>query len=466
MRLWRREPAPVAEPDEDHVADGRGHESREEHRQQERSHLEPALDHEHPADDRPAEQRRDRRERAGRRDHGLLLLAELHEPRDEHPGDRSERDQRRLRAEHRPERERADRRQRDPGPVRDRDVGRRRSPGAASGRRRPGRTARATTTTTAPTAGRPITRYHGGDESPSALGRSSQSQCSRSCTNARNTAASRAAGIPTSAPSSDQAQVGGAAQLRRRRAHRALTFDAGGPSLPAAGREARGLPAGLLRLGQRAVRARADAVVGRVAEALALHLRQDGPAVVARLDADVRAVGAREDELVGGTCRVPRGRVVVIGHRLLGLRDRSVGSGEVAGGLAGLLAREDPARDHVRVEDVAGRLVASRVVAVELAEVPVQVDVAHHRVVLVGRPRRRSTGRWARSRRRSPSRSRRAGGSSRSGGRLVDLGRRQAVAGVDDARRDEAEDEALRPVDAVVVRVAEEPGAAMSSVVA
>lgn len=112
----------MTEADEDHVPDGRRHEPGQEHGQEERSHLEAALDHQHSADDRPAEQGRDRRERAGRRHHRLLLFAELHEARDHDPCDRAERDQRRLGAEHRPERERSDRGERDSGAVRDRDV--------------------------------------------------------------------------------------------------------------------------------------------------------------------------------------------------------------------------------------------------------------------------------------------------------------------------------------------------------
>ena len=65
----------------------------------------------------------------------------------------------------------------------------------------PGSSRRARRTTHAPAGGSRSTRYHGGAEWPSALGRLSHSQCSRSCTTARKSAARNAAGIPITAPS-------------------------------------------------------------------------------------------------------------------------------------------------------------------------------------------------------------------------------------------------------------------------
>jgi hypothetical protein len=127
------EPAPVAEPDEQQVADRRRDESRQQQREQRRADREPALQQQQPGDERPAEQRRDRRERAGRAEHRALARRELRHPRRRHADGRPERDQRRLRAEHRAERQRAERRERDPGRV----LGRRRCGAHALQRRVP-----------------------------------------------------------------------------------------------------------------------------------------------------------------------------------------------------------------------------------------------------------------------------------------------------------------------------------------
>ena len=64
----------------------------------------------------------------------------------------------------------------------------------------PGRSRRAARTRHAPTSGRPRTRYQGGLEASSRSGRSCHSQCSTSWTAATKSAATRAAGTPTSAP--------------------------------------------------------------------------------------------------------------------------------------------------------------------------------------------------------------------------------------------------------------------------
>jgi hypothetical protein len=71
----------------------------------------------------------------------------------------------------------------------------------------PGSRRRAITTSAAPTTGNPITRYHGGAVWPSSRGRSCQSTSSSSCTADRNTAATRAAGIPIAAPKTHPTQV-------------------------------------------------------------------------------------------------------------------------------------------------------------------------------------------------------------------------------------------------------------------
>ena len=104
----RLEAAPVAEPDEDEVADRGGDEPRQDHGQEGRAHRQPALHHEQAADERAAEERGDRGERPGRRKHRLLALVCAVEERHRHPHDGSERDERRFGAEHSAERQRAE----------------------------------------------------------------------------------------------------------------------------------------------------------------------------------------------------------------------------------------------------------------------------------------------------------------------------------------------------------------------
>ena len=117
----RPEPAPVSEADEDHVAGGRRDEAGEQRRGERRAESRSArLDHHHAADDRSAEERRDGRERARAGEQGALALAETEDRRHGDADDHPQRDQRHLRPEDRAERERAQRRERDPGCVRER----------------------------------------------------------------------------------------------------------------------------------------------------------------------------------------------------------------------------------------------------------------------------------------------------------------------------------------------------------
>jgi hypothetical protein len=113
------QPAPAAEADEDHVADRGGHKARDQHREERRAHRDAALHHHHPAHDRAAEERRDRGERAGGGENGLLPLPERAGKRHHHPDDRAECDQRCFGPEHGTEGKRADRRERDPRRMRD-----------------------------------------------------------------------------------------------------------------------------------------------------------------------------------------------------------------------------------------------------------------------------------------------------------------------------------------------------------
>ena len=117
----RSEAAPVAEADEDDVAGRRGDESGEERRREGGTEARCAgLDHQHAADDRPAEERRDGREGAGAGEERTLLLPQAQDRRDHQADDHPERDQRHLRPEDRAERERAHGRERDPRRVRER----------------------------------------------------------------------------------------------------------------------------------------------------------------------------------------------------------------------------------------------------------------------------------------------------------------------------------------------------------
>ena len=192
------ESAPVAEADEDDVADGGGDESRQQHGEQRRTHRKTALDQHHPADDRPAEQRRDRREGAGASRAPARALAHPDEQRHaRRPPTRARSAAPPVRAPRRttacPSR-RVRSRARAPAGWR-----RRRFPRAAGGRRRRA-AARARATTAAPATGSPITRYHGGDACPSESGRSSHSQPSSVVHEREEPAATSAAGTPISAP--------------------------------------------------------------------------------------------------------------------------------------------------------------------------------------------------------------------------------------------------------------------------
>ena len=117
-RPGRPEPAPVPEADEDDVAGGRRDEAGEQRGGERRSEARRArLDHHHPADDRAAEERGDRRERARAREQGALALPEAQDRRDGEADDHPERDQRHLGPEDGAERERAQRREGDSGGV-------------------------------------------------------------------------------------------------------------------------------------------------------------------------------------------------------------------------------------------------------------------------------------------------------------------------------------------------------------
>ena len=86
--------APAAEAHEQDVAESCRDEARDQHRQQRRPESQTALDHQHPADDRAAEQRRDSRERAGAAEYRALALSHSARRGGDHAGDRAERDQR------------------------------------------------------------------------------------------------------------------------------------------------------------------------------------------------------------------------------------------------------------------------------------------------------------------------------------------------------------------------------------
>ena len=107
------EAAPVAEPDEDQVAHRRGDEAGQQGGKQSRSEADAALDEQHAAHERAAEERGDRGEGAGRRQHRGFPLTKLGEPCDRDGDRRSQRDHRCLGAEHCAERERADGGERD-----------------------------------------------------------------------------------------------------------------------------------------------------------------------------------------------------------------------------------------------------------------------------------------------------------------------------------------------------------------
>ena len=73
----RPEPAPASEADEDDVAGGRRDEAGEQRGSERRAEAGSArLDHHHAADDRPAEERGDGRERARACEQGALALTE------------------------------------------------------------------------------------------------------------------------------------------------------------------------------------------------------------------------------------------------------------------------------------------------------------------------------------------------------------------------------------------------------
>jgi hypothetical protein len=114
------EAAPVAEADEDQVAHRGRDEPGEQGRDRRRSEADAALEEQHASDQRPAEERGDRRERAGGGQHLRLPLGQPGERGDRERDDGPERDDGGLGAEHRAEPERADRGEQDPGGVGDR----------------------------------------------------------------------------------------------------------------------------------------------------------------------------------------------------------------------------------------------------------------------------------------------------------------------------------------------------------
>ena len=114
------EPAPVAQPDEEQVADCRRDQAGEENRDQQRAHADARLDEEQACHERPAEKGRDGREGARHREHAVLLPVDGHDVRDGEADDRAERDQGRLRAEHGAEGQRPESSQRDARRVGDR----------------------------------------------------------------------------------------------------------------------------------------------------------------------------------------------------------------------------------------------------------------------------------------------------------------------------------------------------------
>ena len=113
----RVEPAPVAEADEDEIADGGRDETGQEDRDRRGAEANRSLHHQHATDDRSAEESRDGSERARTPEHSAFLCAEPCEAGDQDADYCSERDQRPLRAKHRTEGERADRGERDAGRV-------------------------------------------------------------------------------------------------------------------------------------------------------------------------------------------------------------------------------------------------------------------------------------------------------------------------------------------------------------
>ena len=111
------EAAPVSEPDDDHVADGRRDEAGKEHGQHRGAQAGCcALHHQHACDDRAAEHRCHGREGSGGREDGTLALVEPRERREDNGNNRTERDERRLGTEHGAERERGGGRESDSEP--------------------------------------------------------------------------------------------------------------------------------------------------------------------------------------------------------------------------------------------------------------------------------------------------------------------------------------------------------------
>jgi hypothetical protein len=120
----RLEPAPVAEAEEDHVADRGRDEARDQRGGEPRAERPRGrLGQHHAGHERAAEQRRDRGERPGQREHSPLAVVERRERRQRDRDDRPECDHGRLRAEHEPEAEGAERGEHDTGRVRQRRGG-------------------------------------------------------------------------------------------------------------------------------------------------------------------------------------------------------------------------------------------------------------------------------------------------------------------------------------------------------
>jgi excisionase family DNA binding protein len=105
------------------------------------------------------------------------------------------------------------------------------------------------------------------------------------------------------------------------------------------------------------------------------------------------------DQVVGGLGGERGRQVAVMPEGLLGDAEQLVGGGQLVGGPAGVRVGQDVGGDLVAETGERGRQVAVHVVPIELAEVPVQVDIAHHRVAQVAELLKVSAGtvrRWRR----------------------------------------------------------------------
>ena len=195
----RLQPAPVADPEEDQVPDRGRNEAWDQDRDQHRAHTDARLEQQHGGSNRPSEQRRDRRERPGGREHPCVRVPHPCDARGHEADDRAEREERRLRTEHGAERQRADRREDDARSVRDgcrrdRDPTERLVAAVAGQQRASSENDRRAGERQADD------EVPGRSDAPRCSGRSTQNQCSSSWTAARKAAAASAAGIPIRAP--------------------------------------------------------------------------------------------------------------------------------------------------------------------------------------------------------------------------------------------------------------------------